>query len=73
MSRSSSPTASPHNPRAACRDADRNCVSNIRPEGLPPEDAAAKLADLLMLSARLGTSGVALKDTGGVGALPGRL
>ncbi len=58
------------NPRAACRDADRNCVSNIRPEGLPPVDAAAKLAYLLELSVRLGTSGVALKDTGETDALP---
>lgn len=59
-----------HAPRAACRDADRNCVSNIRTEGLPPEAAAAKLAHLLALSARLGTSGVALKDKGDIRELP---
>jgi len=53
-----------HSPRAACRDADRNCVSNIRPEGLPPASAAKKLANLLAPPARLGVSGVALKDTG---------
>lgn len=52
-----------HHPRAACTDADRNCVSNIRPEGLPPAAAARKLAHLLIESARLGVSGVALKDT----------
>ena len=52
-----------HHPRAACSDADRNCVSNIRPEGLPPAAAARKLAHLLIESARLGMSGVALKDT----------
>lgn len=52
-----------HTPRAACTDADRNCVSNIRPEGLPPAEAARKLAHLLFESARLGVSGVALKDT----------
>lgn len=52
-----------HHPRAACTDADRNCVSNIRPEGLPPALAARKLAHLLIESARLGVSGVALKDT----------
>jgi ethanolamine ammonia-lyase small subunit len=51
-----------HRPRAACTDADRNCVSNIRPEGLPPADAARKIAHLLIESARLGISGVALKD-----------
>jgi len=52
-----------HRPRAACTDADRNCVSNIRPEGLPPAAAARKLAGLLIESARLGLSGVSLKDT----------
>ena len=48
-------------PRTTCSDADRNCVSNIRPEGLPPEEAARSLARLLSESARLGQSGVALK------------
>jgi ethanolamine ammonia-lyase small subunit len=48
-------------PRAACTDADRNCVSNIRPEGLPAADAARGLADLLLESTRRGLSGVALK------------
>ena len=52
-------TAAPHPDRT---DADRNCVSNIRPEGLPPAQAAAKLAWLLLESARTGRSGVALKD-----------
>jgi len=53
-----------HRPRAECTDADRNCVSNIRPEGFPPKAAAHKLAQLLLESARRGISGVALKDTG---------
>ncbi|MDR3300521.1 MAG: ethanolamine ammonia-lyase subunit EutC [Candidatus Accumulibacter sp.] len=49
-------------PNPACTDADRNCVSNIRPEGTPPAAAAQKLAQLLRESVRLGVSGVALKD-----------
>jgi len=49
-------------PRTGRTDADRNCVSNIRPEGLPPEEAGQKLARLLQESARLGVSGVAFKD-----------
>jgi len=57
-------------PRAACTDADRNCVSNIRTEGLPPCAAARKLAQLLMESARRGVSGVALKDIGAESTLP---
>ncbi|OAM87240.1 ethanolamine ammonia-lyase [Termitidicoccus mucosus] len=54
-----------HRPRPECTDADRNCISNIRPAGLPPAAAAGKLARLLTESARRGTSGVALKDSGG--------
>ena len=50
------------NPTLTCTDADRNCVSNIRPEGIPPAQAAAKLAWLLKESARLGLGGVHLKD-----------
>ncbi len=51
------------NPRSTSTDADRNCISNIRPEGLPPAAAAEKLVRLLAESARLSLSGVALKDT----------
>ncbi len=49
-------------PGAGRTDADRNCVSNIRPEGLPPTAAAARLADLLLAAARLGRSGTGLKE-----------
>jgi len=49
-------------PRPGCSDADRNCISNIRPEGLAYADAARKLAHLLEGARRLGLSGVALKD-----------
>jgi ethanolamine ammonia-lyase small subunit len=50
-------------PFAKRTDADRNCVSNIRPAGLSPSQAALKLAWLLNTSRQTGLSGVALKDT----------
>ncbi len=50
-------------------DAQRNCVSNIRAAGLPPERAAGRIAWLLQQSLRLRLSGTALKDDSGVGLL----
>jgi ethanolamine ammonia-lyase small subunit len=49
-------------PRPGRTDAERNCVSNIRPEGFRPADAAAKLAWLIEAMFAAQTSGVALKD-----------
>jgi len=49
-------------PRPGKTDADRNCVSNIRPEGLPPAAAAEKLFLLLTQSHLRKLSGVGLKD-----------
>jgi ethanolamine ammonia-lyase small subunit len=43
-------------------DAERNCISNIRPEGLNYEQAANTLAGLLEGAKRLGASGIMLKD-----------
>ncbi|MFF7948797.1 ethanolamine ammonia-lyase subunit EutC [Streptomyces griseorubiginosus] len=44
-------------------DADRNCLSNIRPpRGLSYERAAAKLAALMVRARDLGLTGVGLKD-----------
>jgi ethanolamine ammonia-lyase small subunit len=43
-------------------DAERNCVSNIRPEGQPPAAAAARLAWLVREALRRGVTGVSLKD-----------
>jgi ethanolamine ammonia-lyase small subunit len=49
-------------PRARTTDADRNCISNIRPEGIGYADAAFKLVHLLRTMRMRGLSGVALKD-----------
>jgi ethanolamine ammonia-lyase small subunit len=49
-------------PRPGRTDAERNCVSNIRPEGLVPALAAGRLHHLMLEAARLRLSGVRLKD-----------
>lgn len=49
-------------PQPGRSDAERNCVSNIRPEGLSCGEAAHKIAWLLGAAQRLGGTGVALKD-----------
>lgn len=52
-----------HRPRRRNTDADRNCVSNIRPEGLGYNDAAETLMWLITQALERGLSGIALKDT----------
>jgi ethanolamine ammonia-lyase small subunit len=42
-------------------DADRNCISNIRVDGLPPEQAAVALATLIREATRARISGTRLK------------
>jgi ethanolamine ammonia-lyase small subunit len=49
-------------PRRGRTDAERNCISNIRPDGLPPEIAGDKLLWLIAAMRRLSLTGVALKD-----------
>jgi ethanolamine ammonia-lyase small subunit len=49
-------------PKVGCSDAQRNCISNVRPEGLDYESAAHKLHYLLTQARRLGLTGVGLKD-----------
>lgn len=52
-----------YQPKIDNTDADRNCISNIRPpEGLAYETAAHKLAYLTQNAFKLGYSGVMLKD-----------
>ncbi len=57
-------------PRPGRTDAERNCVSNIRPDGLPPAQAADKLRWLIGRMHALRLTGVALKDEQPV--LPGQ-
>lgn len=60
-----------HAPRRGRTDAERNCISNIRPEGLPYDAAAHKLAWLVRESLRQGLTGVGLKDESAVTGLAG--
>ncbi|WP_293370279.1 ethanolamine ammonia-lyase subunit EutC [Nevskia sp.] len=48
-------------PKAGTTDAERNCLSNIRPQGLGYEDAARQLAGLIRAALVEGISGVALR------------
>lgn len=51
-----------YNPKLGYSDADRNCISNVRPEGLSHIAAAKKLVWLAKEAMRLKVTGVALKD-----------
>ncbi|MGD0735061.1 MAG: ethanolamine ammonia-lyase subunit EutC [Terracidiphilus sp.] len=51
-----------YDPRPGRTDAERNCISNIRTEGLSYTQAAAQLAFYLTEARRRQLSGVALKD-----------
>ena len=53
-------------PRPGRIDAERNCVSNIRPEGLGYDEAAFKIAWLVREAMRRQRSGVDLKDDSGM-------
>lgn len=51
-----------HAPRVGRLDSERNCISNVRPEGQSFAVAARRLAHLLAQARRLGLTGVSLKD-----------
>jgi ethanolamine ammonia-lyase small subunit len=49
-------------PRVGRSDAERNCLSNVRPEGLRIDEAARKLWWLVQAAQQIGRTGVDLKD-----------
>ena len=49
-------------PRIGTMDSDRNCISNIRPAGLPPEEAATQIAGVIELAFKHAATGVQLND-----------
>jgi len=51
-----------YGPRVGRSDAERNCISNIRPVGLSYDEAAFKIAWHIGEALRLGLTGVGLKD-----------
>lgn len=53
-----------YSPQLGRKDADRNCISNVRDGGLSPDLAASKVLHLIRQSLNLGISGVHLKDDG---------
>jgi ethanolamine ammonia-lyase small subunit len=52
-------------PRRGKKDAERNCISNIREEGLGYAAAAARLQHYMKESSRLQLTGLGLKDPAG--------
>lgn len=57
-------------PRPDTTDAERNCISNIRPGGMSIAAAAELLVFLMHEARRLGLTGISLKADGATGRLP---
>jgi ethanolamine ammonia-lyase small subunit len=53
-------------PRPGLTDESRNCISNIRPQGLNNKPAAGKIYYLVMEAFKIKLSGVGLKDNAGL-------
>ena len=49
-------------PKPGCDDGKRNCISNVRPEGLTPEKAAARCLYLMENARARQLTGIGLKD-----------
>jgi ethanolamine ammonia-lyase small subunit len=58
------------NPRPGRTNAERNCISNIRAEGLSPAHAAQRIAFFLREALRLSATGTTLKDPDDIALLP---
>ena len=58
-------------PQPGRADSERNCVSNIRPAGLPVREAAARIAWLAREAQRRRVTGIGLKDDSDVAVLAG--
>jgi ethanolamine ammonia-lyase small subunit len=56
-------------PRVGMMDSTRNCISNIRPAGLPPEDAATQIVDVIELAFKHAVTGIQLNDLRGTEAI----
>jgi ethanolamine ammonia-lyase small subunit len=54
-------------PRVGRTDAERNCISNIRAEGLSYGDAARRIVFYMNAARRLGATGIALKEAAAIG------
>lgn len=62
-----------YDPRPGRSDGERNCISNVREEGLSAESAAFKLAWLLDQAMKRALTGVWLKDESDAALIDGRL